>query len=60
MPDFTPCISPHFCQLIQLVRAVDRDEDGNMSRIIIRSPLGAKDPNITVRDNKGKNLLPIV
>ncbi|XP_077773032.1 cadherin-24 isoform X1 [Podarcis muralis] len=38
--------------LVQLIRAVDRDEDGNMSRIIIRSPLGARDPNVTVRDNK--------
>uniref|UniRef100_A0A670KA56 Cadherin 24 n=1 Tax=Podarcis muralis TaxID=64176 RepID=A0A670KA56_PODMU len=38
--------------LVQLIRAVDRDEDGNVSRIIIRSPLGARDPNVTVRDNK--------
>ncbi|XP_053121923.1 cadherin-24 isoform X2 [Hemicordylus capensis] len=38
--------------LIQLIRAVDRDEDGNMSHIIIRSPLGVREPNVTVRDNK--------
>ncbi|XP_063159194.1 cadherin-24 isoform X2 [Candoia aspera] len=39
-------------QLLQLIRAVDRDEDGNVSRIIIRSPPGAREPNVTVRDNK--------
>nr|XP_056719285.1 cadherin-24 [Euleptes europaea] len=39
-------------QLIQLIRAMDRDEDGNVSRIIIRSPLGTREPNVTVRDNK--------
>ncbi|KAJ6653047.1 hypothetical protein lerEdw1_010133 [Lerista edwardsae] len=38
--------------LIQLIRAVDRDEDGNVSRIVIRSPLGPREPNVTVRDNK--------
>ncbi|KAH0626179.1 hypothetical protein JD844_001003 [Phrynosoma platyrhinos] len=39
-------------QLVQLIRAVDRDEDGNVSRIIIRSPVGTREPNVTVRDNK--------
>ncbi|KAM6451265.1 cadherin-24 isoform 2-T3 [Liasis olivaceus] len=39
-------------QLVQLIRAVDRDEDGNTTRIIIRSPSGAREPNVTVRDNK--------
>ncbi|XP_003229066.1 cadherin-24 [Anolis carolinensis] len=39
-------------QLVQLIRAVDRDEDGNTSRIIIRSPHGIREPNVTVRDNK--------
>ncbi|XP_077170257.1 cadherin-24 isoform X2 [Paroedura picta] len=39
-------------QLIQLIRVMDRDEDGNVSRIIIRSPLGTREPNVTVRDNK--------
>ncbi|XP_029141372.1 cadherin-24 [Protobothrops mucrosquamatus] len=39
-------------QLVQLIRAVDRDEDGNTSRIIIRSQSGIREPNVTVRDNK--------
>ncbi|KAF7235940.1 Cadherin-24 [Varanus komodoensis] len=39
-------------QLVQLIRAIDRDEDGNASRIIIRSPLGVREPNVTVRDNR--------
>nr|XP_020665410.1 cadherin-24 isoform X1 [Pogona vitticeps] len=39
-------------QLVQVIRAVDRDEDGNSSRIIIRSPVGLREPNVTVRDNK--------
>ncbi|XP_061445431.1 cadherin-24 isoform X2 [Rhineura floridana] len=38
--------------LVQLIQAVDRDEEGNVSRIIIRSPLGMREPNVTVRDNK--------
>ncbi|XP_027708085.1 cadherin-24-like [Vombatus ursinus] len=38
-------------QLIQVVRALDRDEVGNSSYVSLSSPLGP-DANVTVRDNR--------
>uniref|UniRef100_G1T4S0 Cadherin 24 n=1 Tax=Oryctolagus cuniculus TaxID=9986 RepID=G1T4S0_RABIT len=38
-------------QLIQVIRALDRDEVGNSSRISLQGPLGP-DANFTVRDNR--------
>lgn len=39
-------------QLIQVIRALDRDEVGNNSRVSFHGPLGP-DANFTVRDNQG-------
>ncbi|XP_049624557.1 cadherin-24 isoform X2 [Suncus etruscus] len=39
-------------QLIQVIRALDRDEVGNSSRVSLQGPLGP-DANFTVRDNRG-------
>nr|XP_044621261.1 cadherin-24 [Equus asinus]XP_044621262.1 cadherin-24 [Equus asinus] len=38
-------------QLIQVIRALDRDEVGNSSRVSLQGPLGP-DANFTVRDNR--------
>nr|XP_012608232.1 cadherin-24 isoform X1 [Microcebus murinus]XP_012608233.1 cadherin-24 isoform X1 [Microcebus murinus] len=38
-------------QLIQVIRALDRDEDGNSSRVSFQGPLGP-DANFTIRDNR--------
>ncbi|XP_008065995.1 cadherin-24 [Carlito syrichta] len=38
-------------QLIQVIRALDRDEVGNSSRVSFQGPLGP-DANFTVRDNR--------
>lgn len=40
-------------QLIQVIRALDRDEVGNSSRVSLQGPLGP-DANFTVRDNRGR------
>lgn len=42
-----------FSQLIQVIRALDRDEVGNSSRVSLQGPLGP-DANFTVRDNRGE------
>ncbi|XP_039707559.1 cadherin-24 isoform X3 [Pteropus medius] len=38
-------------QLIQVIRALDRDEAGNSSRVSLQGPVGP-DANFTVRDNR--------
>lgn len=39
-------------QLIQVIRALDRDEVGNSSQVSLQGPVGP-DANFTVRDNRG-------
>lgn len=45
------CDSAASGQLIQVIRALDRDEAGNSSRVSLQGPLGP-DANFTIRDNR--------